>query len=84
MPAAEPQGVDPRDVADDRLVHEPESLHATRVDTLRHGSLDAVTHSTHRTVALGQEYLRRHPDREVDPRRLRPGVRGGGPGDTER
>lgn len=84
MPTAEPRGVDPRDLADDRLVHELESLHATRVDTLRHGSLDAVTHSTHRTAALEQEYLRRHPDREVDPRRLRSGARGGGPGDTER
>jgi hypothetical protein len=63
------------DLSDERLLHELEHVHATRFETLRHGSEDALTAHTHRQEALEQEYLRRHPQREVDPQRLRDGAR---------
>jgi hypothetical protein len=57
------------------LLREMTHLHATRTDTLRHGSQSALQSHTHRMSALEQEYLRRFPDREVDPERLREGAR---------
>ena len=72
MTTHHPNGIDPAELSDERLVHELETLHARRVETLRHGSDDALAASTRRTDALEAEYLRRHPQREVDPARLRP------------
>jgi hypothetical protein len=63
------------DLSDERLLHELEQIHASRFTTLRHGSQDALTAHTHRQAALEQEYLRRYPEREVDPQRLREGAR---------
>lgn len=57
------------------LLREMESLHETRGTTLRHGSADALAAHTQRMSALEQEYLRRFPEREVDPQRLREGAR---------
>lgn len=68
-------GIDPRSLTDEDLVRELDSLYRTRLNTLRHGSDDALEQSTARTVGLEQEYLRRHPEREVDPERLREGAR---------
>lgn len=68
-------GVEAATLDDDTLVRELASLHATRVDTLRHGSSDAVEHSSARIEQLEREYLTRHPEREVDPNRLRAGAR---------
>jgi hypothetical protein len=74
MTAIEP-GVDPTELAEDDLMRELEHLHATRNDTLRHGSDDALEAHTRRTAELEREYLRRHPEREIDPNRLREGAR---------
>ena len=52
-----------------------ERLHATRNETFRHGSDEALAVHTRRTAELEWEYLRRHSQREVDPRRLREGAR---------
>ncbi|MBK0869939.1 MAG: hypothetical protein IJH84_03685 [Saccharopolyspora sp.] len=59
------------------LLRELARLHSTRHDTFLHGAPDALREHTAREFELEQEYLRRHPDREVDPRRTREGARGG-------
>jgi hypothetical protein len=64
-------GVSPADLSDADLLRELYSLHETRHDTLRHGPDDALTNHSRRTDELEREYLRRFPDREVDPGRLR-------------
>ena len=66
----------PADKLDDQdLIREMESLHRTRQDTLRHGSDSALATHDRRLAELEGEYMRRFPDREVDPRRLREGAR---------
>jgi hypothetical protein len=64
-------GISPAELSDEELLRELYSLHETRHDTLRHGSEDALTNHSRRTDELEREYLRRFPDREVDPGRLR-------------
>lgn len=71
----EAHGVPPADLAEEDLLRELRHLHDTRHDTLRHGSDDALTMHTRRTGELEAEYQRRHPQREVDPERLRSGAR---------
>ncbi|GAA3445447.1 DUF6158 family protein [Planomonospora venezuelensis] len=68
-------GIDPKDLAEDDLLRELRQLHATRTDTFLHGSGDALANHTARTEELEEEYLRRHPERQVDPERLREGAR---------
>ncbi|MBB5132863.1 hypothetical protein HNP84_002584 [Thermocatellispora tengchongensis] len=68
-------GIDPRELSDEDLFREMRHVHETRSDTLRHGSEDALAHHTTRTAELEIEYLRRFPEREVDPERLREGAR---------
>lgn len=68
-------GVAPEKLGDDDLDRELAHLHQTRGETLRHGSADALRAHTDRTAALEEEYLRRHPDRQVDLRRTRAGAR---------
>ncbi|GAA2278489.1 hypothetical protein GCM10010149_22560 [Nonomuraea roseoviolacea subsp. roseoviolacea] len=68
-------GIDPRDLSDDDLLRELRQLHATRTDTFLHGSDDALARHTSRTNELESEYLRRYPERDVDPERLREGAR---------
>ncbi|MEU8252014.1 DUF6158 family protein [Nonomuraea sp. NPDC048916] len=68
-------GIDPRDLPDDDLMRELRQLHITRTDTLLHGSDDALATHTLRTNELEGEYLRRYPERDVDPGRLREGAR---------
>ncbi|MFF3668788.1 DUF6158 family protein [Microtetraspora malaysiensis] len=68
-------GVDPRELDDDDLFREMRHLHETRTDTLLHGSDDALEHHTIRTRQLEGEYLKRYPERDVDPERLRSGAR---------
>ena len=63
------------DLSNDDLLREMTHIHATRTDTIRHGSESAMASHTHRMAALEHEYLRRFPDREVDPERLREGAR---------
>jgi hypothetical protein len=74
MSVIEP-GVDPAELAEEDLMRELEHLHATRHGTFRHASEDALAMHGRRTAQLEAEYLRRHPQREVDPNRLREGAR---------
>jgi hypothetical protein len=48
-----------------------QSLHRTRLDTLRHATDSALANHLRRTAELETEYLARYPGREVDPSRLR-------------
>ena len=63
------------ELSEDDLRRELAHLHETRHATFLHGSADSLTAHTQRTEALEQEYLRRHPEREVDRNRLREGRR---------
>lgn len=64
-------GIPSADLADDDLLRELQTIHATRHETFLHGPYQALWHHSQRMVELEQEYLRRYP-REVDPNRLRP------------
>jgi hypothetical protein len=66
-------GIDPAELADEDLIREMQSLHRTRLDTLRHAADTALANHLRRTAELETEYLSRHPGREVDPGRLRDG-----------
>lgn len=66
------EGIAAHDLPDEDLLRELAALHRTRHDTLRHASPQALTHHTERMTELETEYLRRFPDREIDPARLRP------------
>lgn len=68
-------GVDPEQLSPEDLLNELRSLHDTRHTTFRHGSDDALENHNRRMRELEGEYLRRFPDREVDPERLREGAR---------
>jgi Family of unknown function (DUF6158) len=63
-------GVPASELSDDDLFRELGSLHRTRLDTLRHAPDDALAVHLARTAELEQEYLLRHPTREIDPGRL--------------
>jgi hypothetical protein len=60
------------ELTDELVLEELGQLYERRLETLRHGSDDALANHTERMRELEQEYLRRHPQREVDPDRLRP------------
>ncbi|MEU3071543.1 MULTISPECIES: DUF6158 family protein [unclassified Streptomyces] len=68
-------GIDPVGLSDEQLIKELETLHRTRHETLLHGSLDALSTHTERSARLETEYLRRNPQRPVDPERTREGAR---------
>jgi hypothetical protein len=63
-------GIAPGDLNDEDLERELRHLYATRADTFFGGSDQALDTHTQRTLALEQEYARRHPDR-VRPDELR-------------
>jgi hypothetical protein len=69
------QGIPGSDLDESDLLRELKHLHQTRNDTFLHGSAEALMTHTLRMAELEDEYLRRHPEREVDPRRLRSGAR---------
>ncbi|WP_341717302.1 DUF6158 family protein [Micromonospora sp. FIMYZ51] len=64
-------GIDPAELPEEDLIREMQSLHRTRLDTLRHATDSALATHLRRTADLETEYLARHPGREVDPSRLR-------------
>lgn len=68
-------GIPPGSLTDGELCRELEHLHETRDETFRHGSPQALANHDLRVAQLEDEYLRRFPDREVNPRRLRAGAR---------
>jgi hypothetical protein len=70
-----PAGVPAAELSDDDLLRELASLHRTRHETFLHGATTAVVAHSERTAELEDEYLRRHPERQIDPDRLRAGAR---------
>ena len=72
---AHESGVPATELAEQDLLRELAHLHETRHTTFLHGSGDALEAHTRRTGELEAEYLRRHPEREIDPDRLRAGAR---------
>ena len=68
-------GVPAAELPEEDLLRELAHVHATRQQTFLHGSADALVTHTRRTAQLEDEYLRRHPEREIDPERLRAGAR---------
>jgi hypothetical protein len=68
-------GIPPSDLSEADLRRELAHAHETRHTTFLHGSQDALDAHTRRTAQLEQEFLRRHPEREIDPDRLRSGAR---------
>ncbi|WBB54759.1 DUF6158 family protein [Verrucosispora sp. WMMD573] len=70
-PEADLLGIDPAELGEEDLIREMQSLHRTRLDTLRHATDSALANHLRRTAELETEYLARHPGREVDPSRLR-------------
>lgn len=78
MPGESPHeldGIPAPDLDDEDLDRELAHLHETRHAVFLHGSAQALDHHTQRTADLEHEWLRRHPEREVDPQRLRSGAR---------
>ena len=71
-------GVPTLELSEEDLFRELHHLYETRLETLRHGSADAMDAHSARTRSLEEEYLSRYPDREVDPGRLRSGARARG------
>jgi Family of unknown function (DUF6158) len=59
-------------LSDEEVLRELEQLYRTRIETLRRGSDAALENSDRRIGELEAVYLRRRPQREVSPRRLRP------------
>ncbi|MEV6927820.1 DUF6158 family protein [Dactylosporangium sp. NPDC051485] len=72
MEPATPIGVPGAALSEADLTRELRHLHDTREEALRHAPERALANHDDRTAELEAEYLRRHPEREVDPRRLRP------------
>ena len=68
-------GIPAGDLADEDLLRELKQLHDTRHDTFLHGSTEALETHTTRMREMEDEYLRRYPERDIDPRRLRSGAR---------
>jgi hypothetical protein len=77
-------GIDPINLSDGELLRELESLHSTRHDTLLHGSAEALRSHTVRMHELEDEYVRRNPERDVDPDRTREGARSRAGQDADR
>lgn len=68
-------GAPTAELGEEDLLRELGHLHETRHTTFLHGSADALDAHTRRTSDLEAEYVRRHPERQVDPDRLRAGAR---------
>ena len=68
-------GVPGAHLSEDDLLREVESLHRTRHETFLHGSTAALARHSERTQELEEEYLLRHPERDIDPERTRDGAR---------
>lgn len=68
-------GISTDRLSDIDLLRELGDVHRTRTETLRHGSDHALIHHDQRMASLEAEYLRRYPQREIDPQRMREGAR---------
>ncbi|MBL7498450.1 hypothetical protein I6A84_22245 [Frankia sp. CNm7] len=71
-----PTGVPAHQLSDDDVRRELDRLHATRHDTVLHGSQDALETHTRRMLELEAEYLTRFPGESApNPARTRAGAR---------
>jgi hypothetical protein len=68
-------GIHPAGLPDGDLFRELRHMYQTRLETLRHGSAQALATHSSRMQALEHEYFRRFPRREINPERLRAGAR---------
>jgi hypothetical protein len=66
------EGVPAGELPDNDLLRELEQLHRTRHEALLHAPTQALQHHSERTAMLELEYLRRHPERDIDESRMRP------------
>jgi hypothetical protein len=66
---ADDLGVPAEDLTDEDLLRELAHLHETRHDALLHAPTAALAHHSQRSAALELEYLRRYPERNIDPAR---------------
>jgi hypothetical protein len=71
------QGIRADQLTADDLLRELDSLCQARVETLRHGSDQALETHTRRMTELETEYRRRFPHREIEAARTRDGARAG-------
>lgn len=69
---ADRNGIPAASLSNHELARELASLHRTRHDTFVHGSDSALANHDQRSRELEVEYLNRFPERDPDPRRLRP------------
>lgn len=65
------EGVPAANLADEDLLRELAQLHKTRHEAFLHAPTQALQRHSERTTELELEYLRRHPEREIDSGRLR-------------
>lgn len=72
---ADRSGIPAAALSNHELSRELASLHRTRHDTFVHGSDHALANHDQRSRELELEYLHRFPERDPDPRRLRPADR---------
>lgn len=72
---SEPAGLPAAELAEDDLMRELESVHRTRHETFLHAGTSALVAHSERMRELEEEYLERHPERDIDPDRLRSGAR---------
>jgi len=60
------------ELTEEDLLRELEQLHRTRHEAFLRAPTQALQHHSERTAELEMEYLRRHPERNIDESRLRP------------
>jgi hypothetical protein len=61
-------GIAAVDLSEHDLLRELGHLHETRHDIFLHAPTSALQHHSEQTAELELEYLRRHPDRDIEPR----------------
>ncbi|WP_203914856.1 DUF6158 family protein [Rhizocola hellebori] len=71
----EAEGIPASQLSEDDLFRELSEMYRTRFDALRHGSDQALATHTQRMMELENDYLRRFPQRDIDPGRMREGAR---------
>jgi hypothetical protein len=67
----EETGIPATELSEQDLRRELAHLHETRNETFLHAPTTALEHHSQRTKELELEFLRRHPEREINEDRLR-------------
>ena len=68
--AVEKTGIPSTELAEEDLMRELAQLHKTRHEAFLHAPTQALQQHSQRTTELELEYLHRHPERQIDQRRL--------------